>query len=174
MFARNLTRAVTQGGSAFLKCSPKYQTFGAGSWVKCFSSKSDTQVKEGYKYTEKHEWISVDGNISTIGVTDYAQDQLGDIVYAQLPDVGAEFEKGDDCGALESVKAASELYTPISGTVTDTNPNVEDKPSLINTSCYDDGWLVKIEMSKPEELNDLMEAEQYKKFVKAQLEDSDN
>ncbi|KAK7063102.1 hypothetical protein SK128_021242 [Halocaridina rubra] len=118
------------------------------------------------KYTEKHEWVAVNGNIGTIGITNYAQESLGDIVYAQLPEIDAEFEQMDECGALESVKAASELYSPVSGKVTETNKAVEDQPGLINQSCYDEGWLFKLELSVPSEIDGLMDEAAYEKFLK--------
>ncbi|KAJ9601447.1 hypothetical protein L9F63_000395, partial [Diploptera punctata] len=90
-------------------------------------------------YTDKHEWVSIDGTTGTIGISHYAQDALGDVVYAQLPDIGTEVVKKDECGALESVKAASELYCPVSGKVVEKNTQVEDTPGLINQSCYEKG-----------------------------------
>lgn len=118
------------------------------------------------RFTEKHEWVDVTGNIGTIGITNYAQESLGDIVYAQLPEVGGEFEQMDECGALESVKAASELYSPVSGKVTEINTAVEEQPALINQSCYDEGWLFKMELTAPAELEELMDEEAYEKFLK--------
>jgi len=120
------------------------------------------------RYSDKHEWVTLDGNVGTIGISQYAQESLGDIVYAQLPDEGDEFDREDDCGALESVKAASELYSPISGKVTEKNTAVEEDPALINKSCYDDGWLFKMELSSPDEMNDLMDEDAYDKFLKSQ------
>ncbi|XP_076062586.1 glycine cleavage system H protein, mitochondrial [Oratosquilla oratoria] len=120
------------------------------------------------KYTEKHEWVLVDGNIGTIGITNYAQEALGDIVYAQLPEVGSEFPQMEECGALESVKAASELYCPVSGKVIEINSQVEDQPGLINQSCEDEGWLFKLELTVPEEFDDLMTEESYTQFLKEQ------
>ncbi|KAA0202536.1 hypothetical protein HAZT_HAZT004785 [Hyalella azteca] len=93
------------------------------------------------KFSDKHEWVEVSGSSGKIGITNYAQDALGDIVYAQLPELDSEFSQGDECGALESVKAASELYCPVSGRVTEVNSAAEDQPSLINKSCYDEGML---------------------------------
>ncbi|XP_065341383.1 glycine cleavage system H protein [Cloeon dipterum] len=118
------------------------------------------------KYTDKHEWVQVDGKIGTIGITHYAQDALGDVVYAQLPDPGQEFSQMDECGALESVKAASELYCPVSGKIVSKNTEVEDTPGLINKSCYEKGWLFKLELSKLHELDGLMDEAQYEKFLK--------
>jgi len=124
----------------------------------------------GRKYTEKHEWVSMDGSIGSIGITNYAQEALGDIVYAQLPDVDADFEQMEECGALESVKAASELYSPVSGKVTETNSAIEDNPGLINSNPYDEGYLFKMELTKPEELEDLMDETAYNKFLTEQEE----
>lgn len=118
-------------------------------------------------YTDKHEWITVDKKIGTVGISDYAQDALGDVVYAQLPDVGSIIKKDEECGALESVKAASELISPVSGKVTEKNEAVESKPSLINKSCYEDGWLFKLELSDPDELKNLMNEEAYNTFLKS-------
>merc|ERR1712168_868269 len=98
------------------------------------------------KFTQQHEWVDVDGSIGLVGITNYAQELLGDIVYAQLPEVDTEYDQMDECGALESVKAASELYCPVTGKVTEINSAVEDQPALINQSCYDQGWLFKLEL----------------------------
>lgn len=95
------------------------------------------------KYTDKHEWVRLNGNIGEIGISNYAQEALGDVVFAQLPDIGANLSQKDECGALESVKAASEIYAPVSGTVTEINTEVESTPGLINTSCYEKGSLCK-------------------------------
>ncbi|EFN79759.1 uncharacterized protein LOC105187542 [Harpegnathos saltator] len=117
-------------------------------------------------YTDKHEWVTVDGKVGTVGISDYAQEALGDVVYVQLPDVGSTIKKGEECGALESVKAASELISPVSGKVIEKNESVESKPSLINTSCYKDGWLFKVELSEKDEVKSLMNEESYNTFLK--------
>lgn len=122
------------------------------------------------KFTKKHEWVTIENDIGTIGISQYAQESLGDVVFAQLPDPGTEFKAGDECGALESVKAASELYSPVSGKVTEKNKEVEDKPGLINSSCYDKGWLFKLKITKPEELKDLLDEAQYEAFLKSDAE----
>jgi len=121
----------------------------------------------GRKYTEKHEWVRVEGDVGVVGISNYAQEALGDVVFAQLPDVGATLSQSDECGALESVKAASELYSPVSGTVTEKNTDVEETPGLINTSCYDQGWLFKVKLAQPSETESLMSEEKYKEFLKA-------
>ncbi|GJQ79605.1 hypothetical protein Trydic_g16447 [Trypoxylus dichotomus] len=111
-------------------------------------------------YTDKHEWVEIDGKIATVGISNYAQEALGDVVFAQLPDIDAVLKQHDECGALESVKAASELYSPISGSVREKNTAVEETPSLINTSCYGKGWLFKVELSNNDEIKGLMTEDQ--------------
>jgi glycine cleavage system H protein len=113
-------------------------------------------------YTEDHEWIHVDGSIGTVGITDFAQNSLGDIVFVELPDVESSLGKGDEFGTVESVKAASEIYAPASGTVIEVNPDLEDDPSLINSSPHSDGWFMKIELSDADELTALMDEATYK------------
>jgi len=132
---------------------------------RCLSTKS--ALFSGRKYSEKHEWVELNGKVGTVGITHYAQDALGDIVYAQLPDIGTELQSMDECGALESVKAASELYCPVSGKVIEKNINVEDNPGFINSSCYEKGWLFKLELSNPNELDALLDEEGYKKYLKS-------
>nr|XP_026489230.1 glycine cleavage system H protein, mitochondrial [Vanessa tameamea] len=131
--------------------------------------KYSTNIKER-KFTDRHEWVVVENNIGTVGISSYAQESLGDVVFAQLPDPGTEIKEGDECGALESVKAASEIYSPVSGTVTEKNSDVEKKPGLINTSCYDKGWLFKLKLTKPDELKELMTEAQYEEFLKTDVE----
>jgi len=126
-----------------------------------------SQFTAGRRYTEQHEWIQVQGDVGTVGVTDYAQSALGDVVYAQLPEPDSQLEQMDDCGALESVKAASELYCPVSGTVTEKNAAVEETPALINQSPYEKGWLFKIRLSKPEQLNALLDEAGYEAHLKS-------
>jgi len=116
-------------------------------------------------YTEKHEWILVEGEIGTVGISNYAQESLGDIVFAQLPSVGQELAQHQECGALESVKAASELYSPISGSVVEKNDAVEETPSLVNTSCYKDGWLFKVKITKRGELSSLLDEKAYEQHL---------
>ncbi|XP_011314083.1 glycine cleavage system H protein, mitochondrial [Fopius arisanus] len=118
-------------------------------------------------FTEKHEWVEIDGKIGTVGISDYAQDALGDVVYAQLPDVGTEIKQDEEVGALESVKAASEVISPVSGKVVEKNDAVENKPGLINTSCYTEGWLFKVELSLPDEITKLMNEKSYEEFLKS-------
>lgn len=117
------------------------------------------------KYTKSHEWVylSEDG-IATIGITDYAQESLGDITYVEMPLDDAVFARGEVFGVIESVKAASDLYAPLSGTVVEVNPDIETNPELINGSPYEQGWLIRMELSNPKELGDLLDADEYKKL----------
>lgn len=118
------------------------------------------KVIEGLLYSESHEWVKVDGNVAIIGVSDFAQAEMGDITYVDMPDVDDEVTKGEDFGALESVKASSELFAPVSGTVVAVNEELEDAPEKINEDAYD-AWIIKVEMSDPSELETLMGAEAY-------------
>ena len=115
-------------------------------------------------FTEDHEWIKVDGDSGTVGITPYAAGQLGDVVYVELPDVGAEFGKGDEAAVVESVKAASEVYAPVSGQVTDVNGALEDAPETVNASADDKGWFLKMKIADESELDSLMNAEAYKTY----------
>ena len=115
-------------------------------------------------FTEDHEWIKVDGDSGTVGITPYAAGQLGDVVYVELPDVGAEFGKGDEAAVVESVKAASEVYAPVSGAVTDVNGALEDAPETVNASADDKGWFLKMKVADASELDSLMNVEAYKTY----------
>ncbi|MCF6220209.1 MAG: glycine cleavage system protein GcvH [Robiginitomaculum sp.] len=117
------------------------------------------------KYTEDHEWIKVDGDIATIGISVHAAGQLGDVVYVELPDVDAEFDKGDDAAVVESVKAASEIYAPISGVITEVNETLENAPETVNAAPEEGGWFFKMKISDASELDGMMDADAYKKFV---------
>lgn len=116
-------------------------------------------------YTEDHEWIEVDGDSATVGITDYAQSQLGDIVFAEVPVVGAVLKKGGDAAVVESVKAASDVYAPVSGTVTEGNGALEGDPALVNSDPEGEGWFFKLTLSDTSELDSLMDAAAYKAFV---------
>jgi glycine cleavage system H protein len=121
-------------------------------------------VQEGLKYTESHEWIRVEGNTAVIGITDYAQDSLGDIVYVEMPEKGRSLSKGDEAVNIESVKVAESVYAPVSGKVKDVNPDLQDRPELINKDPYGT-FIYSIEMSDPSELKSCMDAKAYKAFV---------
>ena len=117
------------------------------------------------KYSEDHEWISVAGGVGTVGVTDYAQEQLGDVVFVEVPEAGKDVEKGDEAAVIESVKAASELYAPVSGEVIEGNEALADEPGKVNSDPMGEGWFFKIKLSDPSELETLMDEAAYKSFV---------
>lgn len=126
---------------------------------------SELHIPGDRSYTEEHEWAMGDGGTIKIGISDYAQDQLGDIVFVEMPDEGDEFEKGDEFGTLESVKAVSELYMPISGRVVAINSSLEDEPELLNTDPYEN-WIVEIEPSDPAEMEDLLSSSVYLEMLR--------
>ena len=115
---------------------------------------------EGLYYSESHEWVKVDGNIAIVGITDFAQHAMGDLSYVDMPEVDDELEKGEEFGAVESVKAASDLYAPVSGTVVEINEELEDAPELLNQDAFEN-WIMKVEISDPSELESLMDAAAY-------------
>jgi glycine cleavage system H protein len=118
------------------------------------------------KYTREHEWIRLDGNKAEIGITDHAQKSLGDIVFVELPNVGDEFEAGEEFGTIESVKAVSSLFSPMAGKVTDINSELADRPETVNEDCYDDGWLIRVELSEPQKQDELLSRDEYEQFVR--------
>lgn len=117
------------------------------------------------RFTDQHEWVRVDGDIATIGITDYAQEQLGDVVFVELPEVGKELAAGDEAAVVESVKAASEVYSPVSGEVVDVNGEIEATPAGVNEDAMGDGWFVKLRLTDPSELDKLMDEAAYAEFV---------
>ena len=127
----------------------------------------DFGIPEGTKFLDTHEYIlfDEDSEVALVGISHYAAEQLGDIVYVELPDVGEQFEQGDTFGTIESVKAASDLYMPVSGTITAVNHILEEEPELVNDSCYTDGWMLEITVNKAKQLDDLMDGEGYIEYV---------
>ena len=123
------------------------------------------RIEKGLYYTKEHEWLKVEDNVAWIGISDYAQEHLGNIVYVEWPEEENEVEKGETIASLESVKAASDIYAPVSGTVVEINEALEDEPGLVNSEPYET-WIVKLEMSDEEELGDLFSSEEYEKFLK--------
>lgn len=121
------------------------------------------KIKEDIRYAESHEWVSLDGDIATVGITDYAQHALGDIVYVDMPEVGDEVTAGEEFGAVESVKAASDLYSPVSGEVVEINSELEDEPGLINQDAFAN-WIMKVKVSDLAEIDALLDAEAYAKI----------
>jgi glycine cleavage system H protein len=118
-----------------------------------------------YRYTKEHEWIKADGATGTIGITDYAQHELGDVVFVELPKVGTQLKAGQSLGTIESVKAVSEIFTPVSGEVTETNPALADAPEKINSDPHGSAWLIKIRLADPKEPGSLMDAAAYETYV---------
>jgi len=122
-------------------------------------------VKGNLRYTETHEWIKVEEDIAVIGITDYAQHELGDIVYVELPENGDDVSKGDAFGSIEAVKAVEDIISPLSGEIIEANSNLEDNPELINSSAFEDGWIIKIRMSDKSELESLIDAAAYSEII---------
>lgn len=127
-------------------------------------------VPENLHYSKDHEWVRVEGDTAVIGITDHAQEQLGDVVYVELPKAGDEFAANESFGSVESVKAVSELFTPVSGAVTDANQSLADEPEKVNQDPYGDGWMIKIEMRTPGEVDSLLTPAEYEDFTKAESE----
>ncbi len=127
---------------------------------------NDLNLPEDVRYTEDHEWTKASGDHVIVGISDYAQDQLGEIVFVELPEVGDSFSQGDEFGSVESVKAVSEIYLPISGEIAEINESLEDAPELVNESCYEKGWLVKIKPSDASQMDNLMDKTAYLDMLK--------
>jgi glycine cleavage system H protein len=129
------------------------------------------EIPKGLRYSHEHEWVAVEDNIATIGITDYAQEQLGDIVYVELPEVGAQVTKDDPFGVVESVKAVSDIFAPVSGTVTEVNGPLADSPEMVNEDPYGDAWMIRVELSDAGEVEDLMTAAEYQRFLEEEQEE---
>lgn len=123
-------------------------------------------IPSDLKYSKEHEWVRVEGKQATVGITAFAQEQLGDVVYVELPEPGSDVEFMESFGVVESVKTASDLFSPLSGTVVEINERLEDEPELVNQSPYDDGWMIVVEMSDPGEILQLMDSDGYEAFLK--------
>ena len=123
------------------------------------------KVLDDLRYTESHEWVKVDGNIAFVGISDFAQHELGDIVHVELPEVNEKVNAGEPLGNLEAVKTVEDIISPVSGTVIETNVDLFDSPELINNSPYDDGWLIKVEFKNIDEIEKLMTADEYRKMI---------
>jgi glycine cleavage system H protein len=118
-----------------------------------------------FRYTKEHEWVSVEGDIGTIGITDHAQHELGDIVYVELPKVGNSVKQGDAVGSVESVKAVSDIYSPVSGEIVEANQTLADKPEQLNEDAHGQAWLVKVRLTSPDELKNLLSAADYRSYI---------
>jgi glycine cleavage system H protein len=128
------------------------------------------EIPAGLRYSKEHEWVATEEEVATIGITDYAQEQLGEIVYVELPAVGDKISKDDAFGVVESVKAVSDIYAPVSGTVVEVNQELPESPEMINEDPYGDGWLVKVKVSDASELEDLLDNGEYEELVAAEKE----
>lgn len=127
-----------------------------------------SNIPENLRYSKDHEWVSVDGDVATLGITDHAQSSLGDVVYVDFPRVGDKFDSHEAFGSVESVKAVSEVFTPIAGEVTEINEGLNDTPEKVNGDPYGDGWFVKFKMSNPGEVDGLMSSEEYDEYLASQ------
>ena len=122
-------------------------------------------IPEDNLYTRDHEWIRIEGNKAEVGITEHAQKSLGDIVYVELPEIGDEIDAGDEFGSIESVKAVNSLYMPMSGNIIAVNTELKDSPETINEECYEEGWLIRFELSNQEESSELLSSKDYKEFL---------
>jgi glycine cleavage system H protein len=120
---------------------------------------------EDNRYAKSHEYVHLEGDVATIGITEYAQKELGDVVFVELPQVGSQLEAADELGSIESVKAVSELFSPVTGEVIEINEALSDKPELVNTDPWGDGWMIRIRVSDPTEVDELMTAEEYDEYI---------
>jgi len=127
-------------------------------------------VPEDLHYSKDHEWVRVEGDVAVVGITDYAQNSLGDVVYVELPKVGEEFAANESFGSVESVKAVSEVFSPVSGTVAEVNEALTDEPEKVNGDPYGEGWMIKLRMSNPGEVDSLLTSAEYEDFTKAETE----
>ena len=123
------------------------------------------KILDDLKYVETHEWVKVEGDVATIGITDFAQNELADIVYVELPSQGTKLEKGQTFGNVEAVKAVEDLYSPLSGEVVEVNEKLQQSPELVNQDPYGEGWMIKIKITNPAEVDGLLDAEAYKKII---------
>ena len=129
------------------------------------SDSSETRIPEELKFSEQHEWISLDSGVGTIGITDYAQSELGDIVFVELPEVGEVLEKGQSFGTVEAVKTVEDLYCPVSGEVIEVNETLEETAEQVNSDPYSDGWMIKVRIDDAGELEDLLSPDGYREFI---------
>lgn len=126
-----------------------------------------SNIKENLRYSKDHEWVSADGDIATVGITDYAQESLGDVVYVELPKPGDSFAAHEAVGSVESVKAVSEIFTPVGGEVVEVNEGINDAPESVNGDCYGNGWMFKIKMNNPGEADAMLSADEYEEYLNA-------
>ncbi|OIT32631.1 PREDICTED: glycine cleavage system H protein, mitochondrial-like [Nicotiana attenuata] len=153
MWASSTANALRVSTASRANLSPAY------SLSRCFST-----VLDGLKYASSHEWVKHEGSVATVGITDHAQDHLGEVVFVDLPETGAAVSQGSSFGAVESVKATSDINCPISGEIVEVNTKLTETPGLVNSSPYEDGWMIKVKPSSPSELESLMGSKEYTKF----------
>jgi len=122
-------------------------------------------VPENFLFTDDHEWVDINGDIATIGITDYAQGELGDIVFIEFPDLNTEFQKGESIGTIEAVKTVADIYMPLSGKIVALNDELNDNPSLVNNNPFDKGWMLKVQIMHKDEVSELMNTEKYNNFT---------
>ncbi|XP_068650513.1 glycine cleavage system H protein, mitochondrial-like [Aristolochia californica] len=154
MWASSTANALRIATASRASLSPAF------SFSKCFST-----VVDGLKYAPSHEWVKHEGSVATIGITDHAQSHLGEVVFVELPETGGSVSKGSSFGAVESVKATSDVNSPISGEVIEVNTKLSESPGVINSSPYDEGWMIKVKPSSLSELDSLMDSQEYAKFA---------
>jgi len=172
--SRNLLSASAIGVPSSLVCAAKNgaERIAVKGFEHCQHLNFSSSCTAGARlYTERHEWVERDGAEARVGITQYAADALGDVVFAELPEQGRQVTKGEEVGAVESVKAASEVYSPLTGTVVASNEAVEGKPGLVNSSPEEDGWLFRVLLQDEQEVAGLMAPEQYQNFLSSQTED---
>ena len=128
----------------------------------------DFELLDNLKYTSSHEWVRIEGNIAVFGISDYAQHQLGDIVFIELPNIGEKIEKGITAGEIESVKAVGELLMPLSGEITEVNENLKDSPEIVNESPYNNGWMIKAKITNTDEIDQLLSIDDYRKVIESE------
>jgi len=124
-----------------------------------------SKIPDDVIYTRDHEWTRIDGNVAEVGITDHAQKELGDIVFVELPDIGDEIDAGDEFGSIESVKAVTSLFMPMSGSIIAVNTELKDSPELINEECYDEGWMIRVKLSNQDESTELFSPKNYEEFL---------
>jgi len=130
----------------------------------------EMNIPEDLLYTKEHEWVSVEGEVVTIGITDHAQNELGDVVYVELPEKGSRFDAQESFGSVESVKAVSEVYMPVSATVTEVNEDLVDAPEVVNEDPYGEGWMIRARLGDPDEIDELMTADDYREYLKEEAD----
>ncbi|CAA6673793.1 unnamed protein product [Spirodela intermedia] len=137
-------------------------------WASSMANALGVSLLEGLKYSASHEWVKNDGGVATVGITDHAQDHLGDVVFVELTEPGAAVSKGDSFGSVESVKATSSVDSPVSGEIVEINTKLKETPGLVNSSPYEDGWMIKVKLSDPSELDSLLDPAKYTEHCEAE------